>query len=545
MSNDNRPTCQIKFLNSYVTALWDTGSTLTLLTLKHFKRIFPLLEIQRRNTTLKSASGHKLNILGTANIPFTIENVTHGKFPFVIIESMTQNCILGFDFFKEFLIYIHPPTGHAFTMVNPQLPSHVLQPGVNCYLAHDTCVNGREQKWVTATTHLNDGTYSINDDNNLIPNTLAIITPSLVTVSSNKLKLLVSNPTLTPLHLSQNCQLGILRPKIECIDISEISAILPSSTPTSTKDIAHLVNFNTIPQYIRRKFIDLLKNHKNLLNDDSSDIGKCSLIKQKIVLKDPNKLACTPPHRIPPPLQPVVNHFVDKLLAAKVIQPSNSPFSSPLMLIKKAGADSSKPLLEQYRVVNDFRKLNSNIVKDSYPMQNIYSLIDEVAAAKIASVIDLRSAFFMQELEDSSKKYTSFPVPGMGHFEYNRSPQGLINSPSSFQRLLDALLLDIPNVKVYIDDIVIYNNTWEDHLETLHKVLSKLSKHNFKCSVKKLQLACGTINYLGYEIKPGISIRPGQAKTEAISKWQAPTDLTQVKQFMGLCSFFRRTIPNF
>ena len=189
------------------------------------------------------------------------------------------------------------------------------------------------------------------------------------------------------------------------------------------------------------------------------------------------------------------------------------------MLIKKAGANSSKPLLEQYRLVIDFRKLNSNIVKDSYPMQNIYSLIDEVAAAKIASVIDLCSAFFMQELEETSKKYTSFPVPGMGYFEYNRSPQGLINSPSSFQRLLDALMLDIPNVKVYIDDIVVFNDSWEDHLKTMERVLDRLSEHNFKCSVKKLQLACGTINYLGYEIKPGISIRPGVAKTDAINKW--------------------------
>ena len=147
-------------------------------------------------------------------------------------------------------------------MVNPQLPTHVLRPSINCYLEHKTCINAREQRWVTATTHLNDGTYSINDDNTLIPKTLAIITPSLVTVFSNKVKVLVYNTTLYHLELEENCQLGTLRPHVETIHLDAISSLLPTSAPTSTKDIAHLVNFNTIPQYIRRNFIDLLRIYK-------------------------------------------------------------------------------------------------------------------------------------------------------------------------------------------------------------------------------------------------------------------------------------------
>ena len=215
------------------------------------------------------------------------------------------------------------------------------------------------------------------------------------------------------------------------------------------------------------------------------------------------------------------------------------------MLVKKANADPNKPLLEQYRVVNDFRKLNANTVKDSYPMRNIYDLIEQVAAARVATVIDLRSAFFVQQLTENSRQYTSFPVPGRGLFEYCRSPQGLINSPSAFQRLLDHIMCDIPNVKVYIDDIVIYNDTFQDHLITLNKVLERLQHHNFKCSVKKLQLAKGTIHYLGYEIKPGHYIRPGIAKTQAIANWKPPADVSQIRQFLGLCGFFRRTINRY
>ena len=136
-------------------------------------------------------------------------------------------------------------------------------------------------------------------------------------------------------------------------------------------------------------------------------------------------------------------------------------------------------------------------------MQNLYQLIDEVAAAKVASVIDLRSAFFMQELDERSRKYTSFPVPGRGLFEYCRSPQGLVNSPSTFQRLLDKLMEGIKNVRVYIDDIVIFNDSHEEHVRTLEKVMERLQKHGFKCSVKKVQIACGKIHYLDMKYRQG------------------------------------------
>ena len=548
MTEDNRPMCKIAFNHDVVNGLWDTGSSLSLLTYYYFKRNFPHIEITNQANTLRSATGHYLKILGVAMLPFRIPGLVTGTFPFIIINGMTNDCILGFDFFKKFLIYIHPPTGHAFRNINPHLVPAGTPHNTNCYTKHAVKIEPREEKLITAITDCPDGDYYINSDNHLIPNTLAILTPAVVTVTSGKTKLLVTNPSLTPLEIEQTAPLGTLvyHDNNNTYNIDSISSILSPPPQTDTQQhITHKIDFTNIPTYIRQNYINLLKRHETLMNDDSTDIGKCTLIKQHIELKDKNKIACTPPHRIPPPLQPVVTHFVEKLLAAGVIQHSKSPFSSPLMLIKKAQADKNKPLMEQYRVVNDFRKLNENIVKDSYPMQNIYSLIDEVAAAKIASVIDLRSAFFMQELDEQSRRYTSFPVPGMGQFEYTRSPQGLVNSPSAFQRLLDALMIDIPNVKVYIDDIVIYSDTWESHLKTLQQVLEKLSKHNFKCSVKKLQLACGTINYLGYEIRPGKSIQPGKAKTEAIHKWQPPTDITQIKQFLGLCSFFRRTIPNY
>jgi hypothetical protein len=106
------------------------------------------------------------------------------------------------------------------------------------------------------------------------------------------------------------------------------------------------------------------------------------------------------------------------------------------MLIKKPGfKDSKTPIEEQFLVVHDYRKLNSLLIKDSYPMRNLFELIDKVGQGQIYSIIDLSQVLFYQTLTEDSKAYTAFGIPGKGHFEYNWSAKGLCNSPVSFQRL--------------------------------------------------------------------------------------------------------------
>ncbi len=218
------------------------------------------------------------------------------------------------------------------------------------------------------------------------------------------------------------------------------------------------------------------------------------------MLKDHTKISSTPPYRIPEHLQQVVQDYIKNLSNARIIRPSTSPFSSPLMLVKKMDASPEKPLLKQYRVVHDYRKLNDNTVRDCYPMRNLYELLDSVAQAKIWSVIDLSSGFWNQELTEKSKPYTAFGVPGHGHWEYNRSTQGLTNSPATFQRLLDFILKDLQGVYVYIDDIIICSNTHEEHLQLLQQVLQCFRHYHLKCKVSKMQIGTGEVNYLGHNI---------------------------------------------
>ena len=166
--------------------------------------------------------------------------------------------------------------------------------------------------------------------------------------------------------------------------------------------------------------------------------------------------------------------------------------------------------------------MNSNSIRDSYPLHNLYDLIDKVASAKLWSVIDLSSGFWNQSLHPESQPYTAFAVPGIGHFEYNRTAQGLANSPAAFQRLLDFVVRGIPGVYVYIDDVVIATENFEEHHKALKMVMERFRKYNLKCRPKKVQIATKEINYLGYNLTQEKGIRAGLAKTEAINKFRSP-----------------------
>jgi hypothetical protein len=119
------------------------------------------------------------------------------------------------------------------------------------------------------------------------------------------------------------------------------------------------------------------------------------------------------------------------------------------------------------------------------------------------------------------------------------------NSPALFQRLLYFITTGLPGVFVYLDDVVIVSKTYQQHQGQLRQLLSRFRKYGLKCRLSKLQLAAEEVNYLGYNISKTNGIRPGAIQTESIRNWRAPTDVKQVRHFLGLCSFFRRTIESF
>ena len=132
--------------------------------------------------------------------------------------------------------------------------------------------------------------------------------------------------------------------------------------------------------------------------------------------------------------------------------------------------------MKSFRIAHDYRKLNANTLRNSYPLNSIFHLLDRVAGGTIISVLDIASGFWNQMLEDESKPYTAFSVPGLGHYQYTRSAQGLVNSSPSWQKLMDFVISGVPDTFVFVDDIILSSNSVENHLKALEQLFLRFRK---------------------------------------------------------------------
>ena len=494
------------------------------------------------NPGLAAANGSTIQVTGTGIFNFSLgkSNFLHHA---IVVKGLHVPCIIGADFMTEHKIEID--MGRKKIRMNDPRSDH--KP-LTLRSAKRFCIEPFSEKIISACLN-----YSCAGPSELLINQQTdplTIEEGITTILNGHCQFPVRNLTAESIYVCRNDPIGFAVPlPTNCmlhVDAIKQQRPLPfASTVNSFKDEISLKLRNIIAP-MQRKYCELLSSFTDVFSINPDDVGRCSSLPQDIRLKDPNSVSCTPPYRIPHILLPVAHDYVNKLLARDIIRPSTSPFSSPLMLVKKPGIlDPTRPMVEQYRLVHDYRRLNSLTIRDSYPLRNLFELIDEVGQGKIFTVIDLSQGFWNQELTERSKPYTAFGVPGLGHFEYNRSAQGLCNSPPAFQRLLDHVTRGLKGTYVYLDDVVLVAKTHEEHLSQLAAVLQRFRDYGIKCRLSKLQLATAEINYLGYNISAHDGIRPGKLKTDAIRNWMPPTDQRQVKQFLGLCSFFRRTIKDY
>ena len=166
--------------------------------------------------------------------------------------------------------------------------------------------------------------------------------------------------------------------------------------------------------------------------------------------------------------------------------------------------------------------------------------------SKFYSTLDLFSGFWQVGIEENSKEYTAFIMPGFGLFEFNKLPFGLCNAPSTFQDLTDRVFrgLKWSSVLVYIDDVIIYSKTFEEHLEKLREVFERLRAANLTLKTKKCTFASTQVKVLGHIVSSDV-IRPDPEKLAAIKNFPQPKSIKQLQSFLGLANYYRKFIGNF
>ena len=280
----------------------------------------------------------------------------------------------------------------------------------------------------------------------------------------------------------------------------------------------------------------LLNEYSDLFANHSYDLGRTHLATHEISVENAAPVKQRP-YRVSHTNKPKIKQHLQDMLHHDIIRPSQSPWSSPVIIIGKKDGGS--------RLVVDYRQLNSLTRKDSYPLPRIDDTLDCLGGASYFSVLDFCSGYFQIPLAEQSKQYTAFTTLEE-LFEFNVMPFGLTNAPSTFQRLMETVLrgLQWKICLVYIDDIIIFSPTFEQHLQYLATVFDRLREAGLKLKPSKCRFGCYTVPYLGFSATPS-GIPPDPKKIEAVRTYPVPQNLTQLRAFLGLANYYRRFISGF
>lgn len=212
-----------------------------------------------------------------------------------------------------------------------------------------------------------------------------------------------------------------------------------------------------------------------------------------------------------------------------------SEWAAPVVPVQKS--DGNLRLCGDYRVT-----VNQVCKPDAYPLPRTEDLFSTLEGGQYFTKLDLQHAYQQVVLEEGSRKYTTINTH-KGLFMYQRLPFGISSAPSLFQRVMESILQGIPKVVVYLDDILVTGATMDEHLATLRLVLEKLEAAGLTLKKSKCVFASTSLDYLGHVID-STGLHPSKAKVEAIQGAPTPTNLSELKSFIGLVNYYRRFLPN-
>ncbi|KAJ8468870.1 hypothetical protein ONZ45_g17089 [Pleurotus djamor] len=319
--------------------------------------------------------------------------------------------------------------------------------------------------------------------------------------------------------------------KAEGVDVTESTNAVGEAIKDRIEVISFVEKLKVLDAEMKKEFADMFPDDIPPVKDLPGDVF------HRFELKDPIKFVKNRSYSCPRKYVEFWKTLVDQHLKAGRIRPSDSPYASPAFLIPKADP------LALPRWVNDYRELNENTVPDNFPLPRVDTILSDCAKGKIWAKIDMTNAFFQTKVHPDHIKFTAVRTP-IGLYEWVVMPMGCRNAPATHQRRMTAALRHLIGsiCHVYLDDIIIWSQTQEEHVRNVRTVMEALRKASLFCSLKKTAFFCTDLLFLGHNISQA-GLRADPAKVSKIADWPVPKTQGDVRKFLGLVRYVSAFLP--
>ncbi|KAF7704237.1 hypothetical protein HF521_021309, partial [Silurus meridionalis] len=315
-------------------------------------------------------------------------------------------------------------------------------------------------------------------------------------------------------------------PLAHVFPVSLVPHLASTSTPEQPTLSPTSFDFgdSPMPEEAKRTLCEKMMQRRDVFSLHESDVGCSKSTTHEIRLNDSRPFRERSRRLAPADFEDVRLH-IQELQSAGIITESRSPFASPIVVVRKKSG--------KVRMCVDYRTLNQRTTPDQYTVPRIEDALHSLSGSKWFTVLDLRSGYYQIPMSAPDKEKTAFICP-VGFYQFERMPQGICGAPATFQRVMERTVGDMNflEVLVYLDDLIIFGRTIEEHEERLLKVLDRLREEGLKISLDKCQFGRTSVNYVGHIVSQnGISTDP--SKIEAVVSWPQPQTVTELRSFTG------------
>lgn len=503
---------------------------------ERFSRRLRKVTTEWKGSDIRTAGGHLVTPIGMCTARIEIRGETCAV-KFVVLPNCSRDIILGMDFLCEYAAVIDLGS-NSLTLRRPSSPEcePSSTPVPARVVADHVKLPARTAVFLLVQTDaITQGEVYVEGSVQLLLDRGIGVARGVAPIENGQARVLVTNFWDEPQYVTKGMVIAHAEEMAEVTTVAAISET-EQSPKRKTALTLELDVDSKLPLEQRRELLDLLTEFNDCFAT-LSGVGRTGVAKHRILTDEATHPTRQSPYRVSPIERQAIENQVREMLRDDVIQPSNSPWAAPVVLVKKKDGTM--------RFCVDYRRLNKVTKKDLYPLPRIDDTLDRLRHARYFSSIDLKSGYWQIEVDERDREKTAFITPD-GLYEFKVMPFGLCTAPATFQRVMDTVLAGLKwkTCLVYLDDVVIFSRTFEEHMIRLREVLEALKSAGLTLNPNKCRFGYDELKFLGHIVSnKGVSVDP--AKTTAVQAFPTPSDKKAVRRFLGLCAYYRRFVPSF